>query len=50
MAVFKAIAKIQPDEVYHLAASSFASYEFEDEISIMNSNFNSTYYLAVVAL
>ncbi len=45
MAVFKAIAKIQPDEVYHLAASSFVSYEFEDEISIMNSNFNSTYYL-----
>jgi GDPmannose 4,6-dehydratase len=45
IAVFKAIAKIRPDEVYHLAASSFVSYEFEDEITIMNSNFNSTYNL-----
>lgn len=45
MAVSRAIKKISPDEIYHLAASSFVSYEFEDEISIMNSNFNSTYYL-----
>ncbi len=45
MAVYKAIKKIQPDEIYHLAASSFVSYELEDEIAIMNANFNSTYYL-----
>lgn len=45
MAVYKAIRKIKPDEIYHLAASSFVSYEFEDEITIMDANFNSTYYL-----
>lgn len=45
MAIYKAIRKIQPDEIYHLAAHSFVSYEFEDEITIMDSNFNSTYYL-----
>lgn len=45
MAVYKAIKKIHPDEIYHLAASSFVSYEFEDEVAMMNSNFNSTYYL-----
>lgn len=45
MAVYKAIKKIYPDEIYHLAASSFVSYEFEDEVAMMNSNFNSTYYL-----
>ncbi len=45
MAIYKAIKKIQPDEIYHLAANSFVSYEFEDEITIMDSNFNSTYYL-----
>lgn len=45
LAVHKAVLKICPDEIYHLAANSFVSYEFEDELSIMNSNFNSTHYL-----
>jgi GDPmannose 4,6-dehydratase len=34
-----------PDECYHLAASSFVSYSFEDEMSILNNNVNATHYL-----
>lgn len=32
------ISKVQPDEVYHLAAQSFVSYSFEDEFSTMQTN------------
>jgi len=39
---------IIPDECYHLAASSFVSYAFEDEISILNNNVDSTHYLLAV--
>lgn len=43
--LIKTIRELVPDECYHLAASSFVSYSFEDEISILNNNVNSTHYL-----
>src|ERR1700730_15944086 len=39
------VAKVQPDECYHLAAQSFVSYSFDDEFSTLNSNINGTHYL-----
>ena len=44
-ALIKLVKDLSPDECYHLAASSFVSYNFEDEISILNNNINSTHYL-----
>jgi GDPmannose 4,6-dehydratase len=43
--VHSAIAEIQPDECYHLAAQSFVSYSFDDEFSTLNTNINGTHYL-----
>ena len=45
LSVYKLIQLVKPDECYHLAASSFVSYSFEDEASIIETNFNSTHYL-----
>lgn len=45
LSMIKVIKDLKPDECYHLAASSFVSYSFEDEISILNNNVNSTHYL-----
>ena len=45
LSVYKLIAAVQPDECYHLAASSFVSYSFEDEVSIISTNFNATHYI-----
>ncbi len=45
LALYKLIAAIRPDECYHLAASSFVSYSFEEEATIIATNFNSTHYL-----
>jgi GDPmannose 4,6-dehydratase len=45
LSLIKKVKDIEPDELYHLAASSFVSYSFEDEISILNNNVNSTHYL-----
>jgi GDPmannose 4,6-dehydratase len=48
--VYQAIAKIAPDECYHLAAQSFVSYSFDDEFSTLNTNINGTHFvLAAVA-
>ena len=44
--IYRQISMIKPDELYHLAAHSFVSYDMSDEINIMNINFNSTLYLA----
>jgi GDP-D-mannose dehydratase len=30
--IFNVVDKVQPDEIYHLAAQSFVSYSFEDEV------------------
>jgi GDPmannose 4,6-dehydratase len=43
--MYKLITSVRPDECYHLAASSFVSYSFDDEFSIMNNNFNGTHTL-----
>jgi GDPmannose 4,6-dehydratase len=43
--IHQAVAKIQPDECYHLAAQSFVSYSFDDEFSTLNTNINGTHYL-----
>lgn len=43
--VTKLINDIKPDECYHLASTSFVSYDLNAEISIVQNNFNSTYYL-----
>ena len=44
-AIHRAVARIQPDECYHLAAQSFVSYEFDDEFSTLTANINGTHYL-----
>lgn len=43
--VYKAIASVKPDEVYHLAAQSFVSYSFEDEFSTLQSNISGSHYM-----
>src|SRR5438477_4821741 len=40
----RVMSKVQPDEIYHLAAQSFVSYSFEDEFSTLNTNINGTHY------
>ena len=45
LSLIKLVKDLAPDECYHLASSSFVSYSFEDEISILNNNVNSTHYL-----
>ena len=41
----KIINKIQPDEIYHLAAQSYVANSFEDEFSTINTNVNGTHYM-----
>ena len=43
--IFSVVDKIQPDEIYHLAAQSFVSYSFEDEFSTIGTNINGTHYV-----
>jgi GDPmannose 4,6-dehydratase len=43
--IFKVIHKIQPNEIYHLAAQSYVSYSFEDEFSTLSTNINGTHYV-----
>ncbi|MFQ5481656.1 MAG: GDP-mannose 4,6-dehydratase [Nitrospinaceae bacterium] len=45
LSTYKLISQIIPDECYHLAASSFVSYSFDDEESVLSANFNSTHFL-----
>ncbi len=39
------VHKIQPDEVYHLAAQSYVAESFEDAFSTLNTNINGTHYI-----
>jgi GDPmannose 4,6-dehydratase len=39
------VSAVRPDECYHLASSSFVSYSFEDESSIVANNFTATHSL-----
>ena len=43
--IFNVVLKTQPDEVYHLAAQSYVSYSFEDELSTLSTNINGTHYI-----
>jgi len=43
--LFDIVAKVKPDECYHLGAQSFVSYSFEDEFSTINTNINGTHYM-----
>jgi GDPmannose 4,6-dehydratase len=43
--IYQVVAKIAPEECYHLAAQSFVSYSFDDEFSTLNANINGTHYL-----
>jgi GDPmannose 4,6-dehydratase len=43
--LFQVVAKVQPAEVYHLAAQSFVSYSFEDEFSTLQTNIQGTHGL-----
>jgi GDPmannose 4,6-dehydratase len=43
--IHKIVAAVRPDECYHLASSSFVSYSFEDESSIVANNFTATHSL-----
>jgi GDPmannose 4,6-dehydratase len=43
--VYEAIKKVSPDECYHLAAHSYVSYSFDEELTTLNTNINSTLYL-----
>jgi GDPmannose 4,6-dehydratase len=45
LSLIKTVREVMPEECYHLAASSFVSYSFEDEMSILNNNINATHYL-----
>ncbi len=43
--LYTAISKIQPNELYHLAAQSFVSYSFEDAFSTFRSNIDGTHFV-----
>jgi GDPmannose 4,6-dehydratase len=43
--IFSVLDKVQPDEIYHLAAQSFVSYSFEDEFSTIGTNITGTHYV-----
>lgn len=43
--IFKVMEKVQPDEIYHLAAQSFVSYSFEDEFSTIETNISGTHHV-----
>jgi len=43
--MFKLIKKINPNECYHLASSSFVSYQFKDEATLLENNFIATHSL-----
>jgi GDPmannose 4,6-dehydratase len=45
LSLYKIAAAVRPDECYHLASSSFVSYSFEDESSIVSNNFTATHSL-----
>ena len=45
LTIYKVFSRVLPDECYHLSASSFVNYSFNDEFQTMNNNFNSTHYL-----
>jgi GDPmannose 4,6-dehydratase len=45
LSIYKIVSRVKPNECYHLASSSFVSYSFEDESSIVSNNFTATHSL-----
>ena len=45
LSIYRIISLVKPDECYHLASSSFVSYNFEDESSLVANNFTATHAL-----
>jgi len=45
LSLYRIVQKVKPDECYHFAASSFISYNFDDEISVISNNFFATHYV-----
>lgn len=43
--LLQVISDVRPDEVYHLAAQSFVSYSFEDEVNTLNANIRGVHSL-----
>ena len=43
--IINIIAKIKPNEIYHLGAQSYIDYAFKDEFSTINTNINGTHFL-----
>ncbi len=43
--ISQVVAKVLPDECYHLGSQSFVSYSFDDEFSTLNTNINGTHFL-----
>ncbi len=43
--IYQVVAKVLPEECYHLAAQSFVSYSFDDEFSTLNANINGTHFM-----
>ena len=43
--IINILQKIEPNEVYHLAAQSYVDYSFEDEFSTFNTNINGTHHM-----
>lgn len=41
--VYEIVARVAPEECYHLAAQSFVSYSFDDESSTFETNVNGTH-------
>jgi GDPmannose 4,6-dehydratase len=43
--LFMLISRVQPDELYHLAAQSFVTYSFEDAFSTFRANIDGTQFV-----
>jgi len=45
LSIYRLVGELRPDECYHLGAASFVSHAFDDDASVLASNFNSTHHL-----
>jgi GDPmannose 4,6-dehydratase len=43
--IFQLVEKTAPDECYHLAAESYVSYSFDDELSTISTNILGTHFM-----
>ena len=50
VSIYKLFNELKPDECYHLAASSFVSFNLEDDLPIMINNFTTTHNILMSIL